>query len=120
MLLTDGLSIHSYQELEAPEQKEAIMRHRELLEQAVYYYLDPNNRVFVHGGFDWHKPIDDQDPPDGEFSAYTWNRKMLITAWTWHKSRLRFPTMLIFRVSDSRSTTKFLSDILPPFNITPR
>ena len=31
--------------------------HRKFLEGQHYYYLDDKNRLFVHGGLDWHIPI---------------------------------------------------------------
>ena len=34
--------------------------HLDLMVNAPYYYIDNKNRVFVHGGFDWHKPVEEE------------------------------------------------------------
>jgi len=36
--------------------------HLDLIINAPLYYIDDENRVFVHGGFDWHKPIEKEEP----------------------------------------------------------
>ncbi len=45
--------------------------HFELLRQAKYYHLE-GNRVFVHGGFDHKRPLEDQDPED-----FLWDRSLV-------------------------------------------
>ncbi|MBN2175005.1 MAG: metallophosphoesterase [Bacteroidales bacterium] len=40
--------------------KNLIESHLTFLEQAVLYYRDENNRLFVHGGFAWDIPFDQQ------------------------------------------------------------
>ena len=42
------------------------------------YYLDENNNLFVHGGIDWHKPIEEQSLTD-----LMWDRHMYETAFWW-------------------------------------
>ena len=79
-------SLDSYMELPDDQRKNTISRHQDFLERAVYYHVDDQNRAFVHGGFDWHRPIDDQFPAAGEMSIYTWDRHMLSTAWYWKTS----------------------------------
>ena len=76
-------SIRSYMELPGDQRMEVISRHENLLDQAIYYYVDNRNRAFVHGGFDWHRRIDDQLQSSGESSIYTWDRHMVSTAWYW-------------------------------------
>ncbi len=34
--------------------------HIDLMVNAPYYYIDDKNRVYVHGGFDWHKPVEEE------------------------------------------------------------
>ncbi|MFA5815620.1 MAG: metallophosphoesterase [Bacteroidales bacterium] len=80
-------SIRSYLELEGDQQTEVIRRHEKLLDQAVYYYVDDQNRAFVHGGFDWHRPIGDQERSSGESSIYTWDRHLISTAWYWESQQ---------------------------------
>lgn len=64
--LTQGGSdtIVSYREGVPPE-------HFELLRQAEYYHLE-GNRIFVHGGFNHRRPLDDQDPED-----FLWDRSLV-------------------------------------------
>jgi serine/threonine protein phosphatase 1 len=54
--------------------------HEKLLETAYYKYVDENNNLFVHGGYDWHKDI-------SETSNYelTWNRHMVLTSYDWQR-----------------------------------
>ena len=52
-------------------------RHMEFLE-SVPYYLEEDGRLFVHGGFNWHFPID-QTPKDD----LMWDRHMWSTALYW-------------------------------------
>jgi len=42
------------------------------------YYIDEENNIYVHGGFDWHKPIEDQD-----LHTLMWDRHMVDTAHSW-------------------------------------
>lgn len=48
---------------------------RNLLERkAIYYYIE-NNKLFIHGGFDWHTSIEDQLNTD-----LIWDRNLFATA----------------------------------------
>lgn len=49
--------------------------HRDFLINQVPYYLDEKNRIFVHGGFNPHKPIEVQSTHD-----IMWDRKLLTYA----------------------------------------
>ena len=51
--------------------------HENLLDKAVNY-VEYNNKLFVHGGFNWRLPIGDQDPYD-----LWWDRHMWGTALYW-------------------------------------
>jgi serine/threonine protein phosphatase 1 len=46
--------------------------HIEFIEKAVPYYIDSENRVFVHGGFDPSKPV-----PEQSVDVLTWDRDLL-------------------------------------------
>ncbi len=81
-------SMASYERLTSEQKQQTINRHRGLLERALYYYQDPEKRLFVHGGFDHHLPIDLQTLAHGEFSEYTWNRSLIKTALSWHRQNL--------------------------------
>lgn len=45
--------------------------HMQFLQDAKPYYLDSDNRLFVHGGFDWDEPIENQ-----HFMELCWNREL--------------------------------------------
>ena len=49
--------------------------HRDFLMNQVPYYIDDKNRIFVHGGFNPHKPIEVQSTHD-----IMWDRKLLTYA----------------------------------------
>jgi serine/threonine protein phosphatase 1 len=87
-------SIRSYLGLGLRQQSEAIRRHQKLLNQSPYYYVDDHNRVFVHGGFDWHLPLNCQERADGEYSIFTWDRHMITTAWYWTQQQREHPDNL--------------------------
>lgn len=50
------------------------------------YHIDNDNRVFVHGGFNWHKPIEDNDS-----STLMWDRHMFETAISWENFNAAHP-----------------------------
>lgn len=58
---------------------ERRLRHQNLLESSPYYFVDEDNRLYVHGGFDWHRPIEDQDGHD-----LMWDRHLIQTAFHWY------------------------------------
>ena len=80
-------SIKSYKELEGESLKETMSSHQNLLDKSINYYVDDCNRVFVHGGFNWHHPIGDQELGFGQNSIYTWDRKMISAAWERESNR---------------------------------
>lgn len=59
---------------------DAIKRHETLLKNARFYYRSDDNKVFVHGGFNWHKPLIGQQP-----DVYLWDRHLFETACQWQK-----------------------------------
>lgn len=46
----------------------------------IYFIDNERNYAFVHGGYNWHKPLSENDPDD-----IMWDRHMLETAHMWHK-----------------------------------
>jgi serine/threonine protein phosphatase 1 len=82
-------SIASYQKHGLRRQKTLISKHRALLENALFYYVDQQNRVFVHGGFDPARSIHDQVPAAGADAFYLWDRNLFETAEIWSR---RSPT----------------------------
>ncbi len=52
-------------------------RHLKLLE-SIPFYLEEDDRLFIHGGFNWHDPIKDQFGSD-----LMWDRHMWKTALYW-------------------------------------
>ena len=54
--------------------------HKKLLDTSVYYYLDDDNNLFVHGGIKPNIPLSDQDPYE-----IMWDRNLFKTAVTKQK-----------------------------------
>lgn len=56
--------------------KEHILKY---FHNSLIYYIDTTrNYAFMHGGYDWHKPLKDND-----LDEIMWNRHMIQTAYTW-------------------------------------
>lgn len=55
--------------------------HQQLLERALYYYV-LDNKLFVHGGYDWHWPIENTSRHD-----MMWDRDLFSSAVYWHMGR---------------------------------
>lgn len=71
-------TLKSYIERAEQDGLETQKKHLRLLERAKDYYLDDKNRLFVHGGFDWHTPIEDNEP-----YFLRWDRHAYATAHMW-------------------------------------
>ncbi len=54
---------------------EIPLSHRNLIKNGLAYYIDNDNRIFLHGGFDPNVDIKIQDPDD-----LRWNRNLIYTA----------------------------------------
>lgn len=50
-------------------------QHKKLLEEAFPYYISPDNKLFVHGGFNWMISIEEQNMYD-----LTWDRDLFYMA----------------------------------------
>ena len=74
-------SIESYHGPGIQDPEKLILRHRNLLENARYYYIDRENRVYVHGGFHPARPIHDQRPAEGKDAFYLWDRDLFELAY---------------------------------------
>ena len=65
-----------------------VLEHvKDYFNKSKYYYIDDKNRLFVHGGCNWHKDIEDNDMDD-----IMWNRHMYTTALQWEAFSLTHPT----------------------------
>lgn len=77
-------TIGSYNKL-APGVKDEHLT--KFFRRQVPYYLDDKNRLFVHGGVDWRKPLNEQDIVD-----MYWDRHMYSIALQWEAFTLMHPT----------------------------
>lgn len=75
-------SIDSYMRLLDSQRLNIMKAHLDFLNKGVYYFIDEKNRAYVHGGFDWHYPIEETNNYD-----LTWDRHMWITANMWHNNK---------------------------------
>lgn len=48
------------------------IRHREFFRESMLYFVDDNNRLFIHGGFDPERPLSEQDRTD-----LLWDRSLV-------------------------------------------
>jgi serine/threonine protein phosphatase 1 len=67
-------SINAYRK----KDKKTAGRHAKLLSDALPYWVSEDNKLFVHGGFDWTQPISEQRPYD-----LTWDRDLFWAAITY-------------------------------------
>ena len=58
--------------------KKDIIKHIKLLNNAYNYYITKDNKLFVHGGYNWHKPIKETLVID-----LIWDRHLWETAYYW-------------------------------------
>lgn len=55
-------------------------KHQQLLEHALYKYVSDDNKLFVHGGFQWHAPMD--ETPNQHLM---WDRHLWESAEYWQR-----------------------------------
>jgi len=67
-------TLNSYLRLPDKDRLKVMKRHLNFFDRGVYYYV-MDNKLFVHGGFNWHQPIEDTSNYD-----HTWDRNMWVTA----------------------------------------
>ena len=70
-------TIRSYEGRRMPES------HADLLRKGLPYLVTPDNRLFVHGGYDASVPIDRQD-----IDQLVWDRSLLQQAWNYENRRV--------------------------------
>ena len=80
-------TLKSYESLKNMMDFDQIDRHKKILEEAKIYHVQ-DNKIFVHGGFDWKVPVDKQYR-----NKLIWDRFMFKTALMWNdkKEGLKFP-----------------------------
>ena len=64
--------------------KDILRSHKNLLERAYSYYVTYDNKLFVHGGFNWHQDIKDQPLHD-----LIWDRHLFSVAKMWEEYNQR-------------------------------
>ncbi len=69
-----GASIKSYLSLPDDLRGRVMRRHIKFFRKGVYYFVDEDNRLYVHGGFNYNQPIDETSDYDK-----TWDRDLYIT-----------------------------------------
>jgi serine/threonine protein phosphatase 1 len=90
--------------------------HQQLLERALYYYV-LDNKLFVHGGYDWHWPIENTSRHD-----MMWDRDLIRAAIYWSNKLLN--TGAMNRVKDydevfiGHTTTSQVDGELRPLHVS--
>ena len=98
-------TVNSYREHGIPNS------HIKLLERAIPYYIDDENRLFVHGGFDVDSPIDEQSLHD-----LMWNRYLAEYAYQCHYTKscdIPKKLQLYNEIFVGHTTTEMYNSILP-------
>lgn len=68
-------------------------KHKELLNSALDYYIDDDNNLFIHAGYDWQLDINsslqsrEHRHMAGRHSNYNWDRHMWEMALMWEKHK---------------------------------
>lgn len=80
MWLSQGgqASVASYLRAFEQDGTEVGKKHEEFFNKSVFHFVDEENRLFVHGGFQWKYPIEDTDP-----YQRMWDRHLFETAVYW-------------------------------------
>ena len=101
-------TLASYQKLLKDGDTTKQIQHQNLLESASYYHVE-DNKLFVHGGFDWKKPIEEQDNYD-----LTWDRHLWGTVTYWKHKGLNHKIKDYEEVFIGHtSTSHYQPDLLP-------
>ena len=58
------------------------LRHQEFFQNQLNYYIDKNNNLFIHAGFDPELPIKNQHE-----SVFLWDRELMKMVWMWNKDK---------------------------------
>ena len=89
-------------------EKEDVARHKAFFDNSFYYHI-LDNKLFVHGGFDWHKPIEEQFGYD-----LTWDRHLMTTALYWEKRNTGDKVDAYDEVFIGHTTTSRIDPTLKP------
>ena len=107
-------SINSYTK-QGKKMDKTIQRHLEFFNKGVYYFIDEQNRLFVHGGFNWHFPVEKTNNYD-----LTWDRHLWETAGYWNKVKKNEGLFIkqYKEVFIGHTTTSWYDNTLKPVNFT--
>jgi serine/threonine protein phosphatase 1 len=75
-------SLLAYTKIINKKGRDMADRHAELLKNALSYYVTEDNKLFVHGGFNWHQDISTQPRHD-----LVWDRNLFVSAVMWHEKK---------------------------------
>lgn len=64
-----------------------MKRHEHVIATGHYYYIDKRNNLYVHGGFNWKVPLEDNTAQD-----FMWDRHAFEVACMWEAFKLTHPT----------------------------
>lgn len=94
-----------------------VKKHHKLLDKALPYYVSDDNKLFVHGGFNWHEPIEEQAEYD-----IAWDRDLFITASMWQKQADRGQSLITIKNFDAifigHTTTSYYFKDLKPVHVS--
>lgn len=94
--------------------------HAAFLRAAPMYHVDPDtNNVYVHGGFDWHRPLDEQwrdlGPDLGPgHTVFNWDRHLWEAACRWYAFKQDYTVPGFNEVFVGHTTTSFLDKRMVP------
>ena len=99
-------TVNAYQDCQA-----LITTHMHFFEQARLYYVDPETRLFVHGGFDWKTPFEEQKQ---DKEILLWNRTLFAAASVYQRNSLIFTEFL--EIFLGHTPTQLFGETLPIHN----
>jgi len=65
---------------------ELMQKHREFLKSTKFYFVDENNNLYVHGGFDPNLPIEEQNN-----QVLMWDRQLWDKKWMYDENGISYP-----------------------------
>ena len=108
-------TIDSYLRLPDDARLKIMKRHLKFFDKGVYYFIDEENRLYIHGGYNWHRPIGDTSNYD-----MTWDRHLWETAGYWNKVK-KNETLFVKQYKEvfiGHTTTSWYDKTLEPVNFT--
>ncbi len=85
--------------------------HLHFFEKASLYYVDPESRLFVHAGFDWKMPFENQKE---DKEILLWNRTLFAAASVYQRNGLTFDEFA--EIFIGHTPTQLLGETLPIHN----